>query len=77
MLNIFTDNCTPTLCDGDRVLHILTGYPCDNLLVVVDGDMSDEEIEGEVGFALLRKFGRSRPAYRGYEDVTDVYQEVQ
>lgn len=73
MLDLYTDNCTPTTCEGDRVLRIITANPCDEIITVVDGDMGDGAIEEEVRLALRHKFGRNYPGYKGFEDVTDLY----
>lgn len=73
MLDLYTDNCTPTTCEGDRVLRIITANPCDEIITVVDGDMGDDDIEEEVRIALRHKFGRYCPDYRGYEDVTELW----
>lgn len=74
MLDLYTDNCTPTTCEGDRVLRIITANPCDEIITVVDGGMGDDAIEEEVRLALRHKFGRNYPDYEGYEDVTDLYE---
>jgi hypothetical protein len=74
MLNIFTDNWMepPILQEGDRMLHIDTGNPMDNLFVIVDDRV--EDVDQEIRLALRRKHGRNY-TYRGYEDVTDLYSD--
>ena len=73
MLDLYTDNCTPTTCEGDRILRIITANPCDEILAVVDCGMGEDAIEDEARLALRHKFGRNYPGYEGYEDVTDLY----
>ena len=72
MLTIYTNNEYPNLYDGERLLHVLTGNPCDELHVIVDGTMPEDEVEEEIRLALRRKYGRGY-GYEGYEELTEPY----
>lgn len=74
MLDIFADNWgeEPTINDGERMVHILTGNRADTLYAIVGTDIDNDELESEIRFALRRKYGNGC-RYCGYEDVTAIH----
>ncbi|GEM_PF-3961335 len=72
-IDLFTDNwqAPPTLHEGERLCHIITTNPADNLYAIWDTTrLSEVEFRIQVANDL---FWRKRAVYEGFEDVTDLW----
>lgn len=62
----------PTLDEGERCWHIITGNTMDDVYAIVDP--TDVDVEHKLRSALVRKYGaRFNGWVLDYEDVTDFY----
>ena len=64
--------------DESRLVHILTGNPCDSVYCFVPRDIDKEELEDKLRLTLRKKYekGPFGPSYHGYEDVSDRLEEI-
>lgn len=74
-INLFTDNWMqpPVLQEGERLCHIITTNPADNLYAIWDTTrLTEVEFRIQVTNDL---FWQKRALFEGFEDLTDCYYE--